>query len=173
MHDEESLVHILLREQLEYYRLQRHDFMNHGQVIMGYLQLGKADKALEYMREMIGDFEAEQAAGQISQETVGAIILGLILALRKEQFPVDFYLDEQMKSSEFWKEFWREEYGQALYGYTRECIRNLYDTYRETDEERPDVFLYLDGNKGLFCHLKAMRGDETVWENRLALWKTE
>jgi hypothetical protein len=148
MHDEESLVHILLREQLEYYRLQRHDFMNHGQVIMGYLQLGKADKALEYMREMIGDFEAEQAAGQIPQETVGAIILGLILALRKEQFPVDFYLDEQMKSSEFWKEFWREEYGQALYGYTRECIRNLYDTYREADEERPDVFLYLDEIKG-------------------------
>lgn len=173
MHDGESLDHILLREQLEYYRLQRHDFLNHAQVIMGYLQLGKADKALEYMHEMIDGFDAEQTAGQIPQENVGAIILGFILALRKEQFPVEFYLDEQMKTTQFWKEFWREEYGQALYGYTKECIRNLYDKYRAADVERPDVFLYLDGDKGLFCHLKVMNGEQTVWENRLALWKTE
>lgn len=173
MHDGENLDHILLREQLEYYRLQRHDFLNHSQVIMGYLQLGKADQALEYMREAIDGFKAEQIAGQIPQETVGSIILGFILSLRKEQFPVEFYLDEQMKTTQYWEEFWREEYGQVLYGYTRECIQNLYAKYRENDAERPDVFLYLDGNKGLFCHLKVEQGEQTVWENRLALWKTE
>lgn len=173
MHDDESLDHILLREQLEYYRLLRHDFLNHNQVVMGYLQLGKADKALKYLRVMADDFEAEQMAAQIPQETISAIILGLIVSLRKEQFPVEFYLDEQMKTTQYWEEFWREEYGQALYGYTKECIRKLCGEYRNEGPERSDVFLYLDGDKGVFCYLKVMQGEQTVWENRLALWKTE
>lgn len=173
MHDGENLEHILLKEQLEYYRLQRHDFLNHGQVIMGYLQLGKVEKALDYMHEVIDDLGAEQMAGQIAQDTVSAIILGFILNLRKEKIPVEFYLDEQMKRDDFWKEFWREEYGQALYGYTKECIKILSEKYQETGNECPDVYLNLDGNKGFFCHIKVMQGEQTVLENRLSLWKTD
>lgn len=172
MHDGMNLEHILLKEQLEYYRLQRHDFLNHGQVIMGYLQLGKTEKALEYMHEAIAGLDAEQIAGQIPQDTVGAIILGFILSLRKEGVWVELYLDEKIKVTQFWEEFWREEYGQALYGYTRESIQVVLEKYQGMDDERPDVYLNVDGNKGLFCHLKVMQGEQTVWENRLALWKT-
>lgn len=171
MHEGENLERILLKEQLGYYRLQRHDFLNHGQVIMGYLQLGKNEKALEYMRTAIRGLEAEQSAGQIPQETAGAIILGFIISLQKEGIPVEFYLEKQMKTELYWKEFWQEEYGQALYGYTNECIRILYEKYRGIDGEHPDVYLDLEGRNGFSFHLKTMQGEKVVWENRLELVK--
>lgn len=36
-------------------RLQRHDFINHIQVIHGFLQLGKPQRALEYIEELAKD----------------------------------------------------------------------------------------------------------------------
>ena len=36
-------------------RLQRHDFINHFQVIHGFLQLGKTQKALEYIEDLAKD----------------------------------------------------------------------------------------------------------------------
>lgn len=169
MQEGENLERILLKEQLGYYRLQRHDFLNHNQVIMGYLQLGKSEKALEYMRREIRGLEAEQAAGQIPHGTAGAIILGFIISLQKEEIPVDFYLEKQMKTEIYWKEFWQEEYGQALYGYTRECTQILCEKYRGIDEVYPDVYLNLEGCNGFFFHLKVMQGEEVIWENRLEL----
>lgn len=38
----------LLKKLLEVHQIQRHDFMNHLQVISGFLQLGNLDKAKEY-----------------------------------------------------------------------------------------------------------------------------
>ncbi|HWQ42387.1 MAG TPA: Spo0B domain-containing protein [Desulfosporosinus sp.] len=45
--------HVLLSELLQWYSLQRHDFLNHWQVIMGNLQLNQSEKALAYMRETV------------------------------------------------------------------------------------------------------------------------
>lgn len=171
MQEGENLERILLKEQLGYYRLQRHDFLNHSQVVMGYLQLGKSEKALEYMRKAIRGLEAEQAAGQIPHETAGAIILGFIISLRKEEIPVDFYLEKQMKTEIYWKEFWQEEYGQALYGYTKECTQILCEKNRGADEVYPDVYLNLEGCNGFSFYLKVMQGEEVIWENRLELVK--
>lgn len=36
-------------------KLQRHDFLNHIQVIQGFLQLGKTEKALDYIESIIDD----------------------------------------------------------------------------------------------------------------------
>jgi len=41
------------RALLQFLRLQQHDFMNHIQVIHGYLQLNKAHKAVEYIEDII------------------------------------------------------------------------------------------------------------------------
>lgn len=40
-------------EMLKLLRLQRHDFINHIQVIQALIQLGKNDKALRYIDDMI------------------------------------------------------------------------------------------------------------------------
>ncbi len=48
-----------LTQLLQHYRVQRHDFLNHFQVAMGYIQLNKGQKALEYLQRA-----AEQAVKQ-------------------------------------------------------------------------------------------------------------
>jgi pentatricopeptide repeat protein len=43
-----------IREEiLRLLRLQRHDFINHIQVIQAFIQLGKLDKALRYIDDMV------------------------------------------------------------------------------------------------------------------------
>lgn len=40
-------------EMLDLLRMQRHDFINHIQVVQALIQLGKNDKALRYIDDMI------------------------------------------------------------------------------------------------------------------------
>jgi hypothetical protein len=167
MPDKISLERTLLAEQLDFYRLQRHDFLNHWQVVMGYLQLGKAERALEYIREGLNGFEAEQYMGQIPQGTVSAIMLGFVISLRKEEIQVEVELNAQMKDASFWKEFWLEEYGQAIYGYTRECLTHLFERSRVL--EHPVVQIKLNEPNGFSCHLRLLDGEHVIWEDRLTL----
>jgi pentatricopeptide repeat protein len=41
------------QETLRLLRVQRHDFINHIQVIQALIQLGKAEKALRYIDDMV------------------------------------------------------------------------------------------------------------------------
>ena len=107
MPDKPSLERILLAEQLQHYRQQRHDFLNHWQVIMGYLQLGKTDRALLYMQEGVAGLESEQLIGQIPQEIVASSLLGFVIALRKEGLWVEIELENSLKREAFWQEFWQ------------------------------------------------------------------
>jgi sensor histidine kinase regulating citrate/malate metabolism len=44
--------HEVSTESVELLRIQRHDFINHLQVIHALLQLGRAEKALTYIEEL-------------------------------------------------------------------------------------------------------------------------
>ncbi|MDU4961920.1 MAG: Spo0B domain-containing protein [Sporomusaceae bacterium] len=44
-------------EMLRLLRLQRHDFINHIQVVQALVQLGKIDKALRYIDDMVNSPE--------------------------------------------------------------------------------------------------------------------
>lgn len=167
MPDNLPLERLLLKDQLDHYRLQRHDFLNHWQVIMGYLQLGKEDKALSYLREGINGLEAEQQVGQIPQETVAAILLSLVISLRKEEIPVEVDLDTRMKEANFWEEFWQEEYGQALYGYTRESLTDLFE--RRIGLKEPCVLIQFKETNHFTCYLRLWDGERVVWENQFGL----
>lgn len=47
--------HDISPEMTRLLRLQRHDFINHLQVIHGFLQLGKTERAMEYMENLCKD----------------------------------------------------------------------------------------------------------------------
>ena len=113
---------LLIAELLEAYRLQRHDFLNHWQVASGYLQMNRGEKALHYIRSILPGLEAEQKAGQIPEKDVAACVLRLIVQLRKEGIPLRLELPLDWKEQEFWDKHWREEYLQAFFGYTSECL---------------------------------------------------
>lgn len=159
-----SLERTLLAEQLDHYRLQRHDFLNHWQVIMGYLQLGKADRALLYMQEGVSGLEAEQQIGQIPQEIVASTLLGFIIALRKEGIWVEIELEKLLKEEVFWQEFWLEEYGEVLYGYTRECLAIIFERYKGLEEPVVEVKL---GSGKAFSIISLFDDDRLVWEQSL------
>lgn len=112
----------LLTEQLEWYRLERHDFLNHLQVIMGYLQLKQADKAHMYIKETLNGLASEQQTGQIPEPVVAAILLGLMIRLRLLGIPSSIKLVEECKRIAFWSDYWQKKYGEMLYGYTTECL---------------------------------------------------
>lgn len=43
------------QEMIKMLRRQRHDFVNHIQVVHAYLQIGKVEKALAYLEELAKD----------------------------------------------------------------------------------------------------------------------
>ncbi len=114
--------HVLLSELLQWYSLQRHDFLNHWQVIMGNLQLQQPEKALTYMRETVAVQEQEQKIAHIHEPALAAILLGLMIGLRQEGITATLDFPERMKKEEFWRDHWLEEYVEELFGYTRECL---------------------------------------------------
>ncbi|MDR1960982.1 MAG: Spo0B domain-containing protein [Gracilibacteraceae bacterium] len=64
----------LLLRLTESFRRQRHDFFNHLQVIRGYLQLGKVERALEYVDQVAAP-GPQQEISRVTEEMLQAILL--------------------------------------------------------------------------------------------------
>ena len=151
--------HVLLSELLQWYSLQRHDFLNHWQVIMGNLQLYQPEKALAYMRETLAVQEQEQKIALIHEPALAAILLGLIIGLRKERITTTLDFPEGMKKEDFWRDHWREDYAEGLYGYTRECLE-VSSQSRLLLNVTAEVYLF-DEPGGLACQV-ILADEETV-----------
>ena len=151
--------HVLLSELLQWYSLQRHDFLNHWQVIMGNLQLHQPEKALAYMRETLAVQEQDQKIALIHEPALAAILLGLIIGLRKEGITTTIDFPEGMKKEDFWRDHWREEYAEGLYGYTRECLE-VSSQSRLLLNVTAEVYLF-DEPGGLACQV-ILADEETV-----------
>lgn len=55
----------LLKKMLEVHRIQRHDFMNHLQVVSGYLQLGNLEKAQNYSLKAVKSLRSYEQLSKI------------------------------------------------------------------------------------------------------------
>lgn len=56
-------------------RANRHDFSNHLQVIVGFMQLGKTDMAFEYVNEITGKMETQSSVSNMKNLGVAALLL--------------------------------------------------------------------------------------------------
>lgn len=92
---------------------------------MGYLQLNNPDKALEYMRKALQGIQNEQKIGQISHDVLGVILLGWINRLRRQEINITVNYPETMKEQSYWQDSWFDEYTEAFYGYTMECMESI------------------------------------------------
>lgn len=156
--------HVLLSELLQWYSLQRHDFMNHWQVIMGNLQLGHPEKALAYMRGTVAAQEQEQKIALIHEPALAAILLGLIIGLQQQGISTTLDFPEGMKKENYWRDHWREEYVEGLYGHTRECLR-LSSQSRLLANVTAEVYLF-DEPGGLACQV-ILADEENVLFDKL------
>lgn len=159
---------ILLSELLQWYRLQRHDYMNHWQVIMGNLQLNRPEEALAYMRETSAGSLEEQKIAQIPEPYLAAIMLGFMIRLSQEGVIATIDFPEEMKQRDFWKDHWRREYVEGLYGYTKECmeVASQSGTSKNLNAE-----VYLFDELGGFACQFILSDEETVLCDKLVTFK--
>lgn len=163
-----NLAYTLLSEQLAWYRLQRHDFLNQWQVVMGYLQLKQEEKALVYLRGAVQDMEAERKVNQIEYPIVGAIMLGLVLQLRQTGLSVRVDIAESLKTEDFWQAHWQEEYDERLYGYTKSWLEDVKRIINQQagPSNMQDVMVAISimaDPKGFSCALSVHYG-EFAWQ---------
>jgi hypothetical protein len=92
---------------------------------MGYLQLNNPDKALEYMRKALQGIRNEQKIGQIFNEIFGVIFLGWVTRLRQQEIKTTISYPETMIEPSYWQDNWFDEYAEAFYGYTMECVESI------------------------------------------------
>jgi len=76
----ESVQYIPLSELIYLIRTQRHDFINHLQVIMGYLQLNKVDTAIKYIKNTSAEL---QEVGRLMQTAWPELPVILMLKNRR------------------------------------------------------------------------------------------
>ncbi|HBV88192.1 MAG TPA: histidine kinase [Desulfosporosinus sp.] len=153
---------VLLSELLHWYRLQRHDYMNHWQVIMGNLQLNRPEEALRYMRETNSESLEEQKIGQIPEPLLGAVLLGFVIRLRQEGVMATLDFPEEMKQSDFWKDHWREEYVDGFYGYTIEWME-VVSRFKTSKDLYAEVYLF-DEPGGLACQFILSDEESVLWD---------
>lgn len=154
-----EIEHVLLSKLLQWYRLQRHDFMNHWQIIMGNLQLQQPEKALAYMKETLTVQVQEQKIAQIHEPVLAAILLTLIIELRQIGISATLDFPEEMTKINYWQEHWRKEYTEGLYGYTKECLEAALKV-KPLSSTTAEVYLF-DEPSGFACQF-ILGNDNTV-----------
>lgn len=73
---------------LEMMSLQRHDFLNHLQVISGLVQLNKGDRVREYIRQVSADMEKLSRVSHLGVPEVAAALLAGFMRAERNQVRV-------------------------------------------------------------------------------------
>ncbi|WP_051585794.1 Spo0B domain-containing protein [Caldanaerobius polysaccharolyticus] len=81
------------RDVIYIYRQQRHDFLNHVQIILGYLQIGKSDRAVDYIHRVMDEADDERSIFRLDPESV-LNLLKLKYALRKQGINLVIKVDD-------------------------------------------------------------------------------
>ncbi|MFZ7101847.1 MAG: Spo0B domain-containing protein [Peptococcaceae bacterium] len=71
----------LLKDLLEANRHQRHDFLNHLQVIWGYLKLNKDEKAIQYIHEITAYLQSLRELNRITSTELAADMSAKVLSI--------------------------------------------------------------------------------------------
>lgn len=82
---------VTLEEIMNLLRVQRHDFLNHLQVIMGLLQLNKPDRALAYIRQTSDKLLDEGRLSRLPSAELAAILI--LAGKQAEQKQVSLRID--------------------------------------------------------------------------------
>lgn len=109
----------MLAQLLQLYRVQRHDFLNHFQVAMGYLQMGKNQAALEYLRQAAAESIANSSLSQLRPPEFAVELM--LLASSCFKYGVEFHPEAPEEMPEI---DWSKSYSEAI-GLIRELVPGL------------------------------------------------
>ena len=87
---------MIVRDLVKVIQVQRHDFLNHLQVISGLVQLGKIDRVREYIDEICLDMQLMSTVNRIKiPEIAAALMIGHNLAY-EHQIDVNYRLEDEL-----------------------------------------------------------------------------
>lgn len=86
------------RALIQFLRIQQHDFMNHIQVIHGYLQLNKARKAMEYIEDIIVQKKSLSSLYKLHDPEMAACLLSGLNKAAFHQVELNIVLDSEWSS---------------------------------------------------------------------------
>lgn len=86
----------LCSETVKMIREQRHDFINHFQVILGYLQLNKGDLAAQYIKQK--NIEMEELSKLYSLENPYLVINLLLVFQKSQSLDIEFSFHMEQKT---------------------------------------------------------------------------
>ncbi|AEG59309.1 signal transduction histidine kinase regulating citrate/malate metabolism [Desulforamulus ruminis DSM 2154] len=85
---------------LEVIQVQRHDFLNHLQVISGLLQLNKGERVRDYIKQVCVEYEKLSRITRLKSTEVKAVLLIACNEAAKYQVELVFDIDTDLKSLE-------------------------------------------------------------------------
>jgi hypothetical protein len=83
------------RALIHFLRIQQHDFMNHMQVIHGYLQLSKPQRAMEYIEDIITQRQNLSSIYKLADPEMAACLITGITKAAFHQVDLEFLLESQ------------------------------------------------------------------------------
>ncbi|MDA8235285.1 MAG: Spo0B domain-containing protein [Clostridia bacterium] len=100
-----------MKELMEVLRVQKHDFLNHLQVISGYLQLDKAEKARDYIQQVSHEI---YHSGMITKLRLPEVAINLLI-LKNEAVHYGVNLDISMETELEYAGIAGESLGATVY----------------------------------------------------------
>jgi|GEM_PF-4908027 len=83
------------RALLQFLRIQQHDFLNHIQVILAYLQLNKTKRAIEYIEDIIGQKQELATIYRLMDPEIAACLIGGMTKASFHQVTLQFNVESQ------------------------------------------------------------------------------
>jgi len=86
----------MVKDLVKVIQIQRHDFLNHLQVVSGLIQLGKTDRVREYINDICLNMQLISTINRIRiPEIVAALMIGHNLAF-EQQVDVNYMLEDEL-----------------------------------------------------------------------------
>ncbi|HBT20422.1 MAG TPA: hypothetical protein DEA47_03535 [Peptococcaceae bacterium] len=126
-------------EVLELLRFQKHDNLNHFQVILGFLQLGKFDRALNYVKHTIENISQNGKIMLLGCPYLSVTLLKKQLYAQRNNIYLNFELTDR---------FLKQRYINNSFVLCCERLINLVEENKSMDLERKDVLLRFDRLNG-------------------------
>ncbi|MFZ3172431.1 MAG: ATP-binding protein [Carboxydocellales bacterium] len=84
------------QEILKTLRAHRHDFLNHIQVIVGLIQLGKPVKAYDYANDVVKELSDEKSTDYTGEPELNALVLKMKALAEEKSIKLDFFYNKDL-----------------------------------------------------------------------------
>ncbi|HBM80839.1 MAG TPA: hypothetical protein DD426_08380 [Clostridiaceae bacterium] len=120
---------------IEYMRKQRHDFMNHIQVIWGYMQLKKYEKAADYIKHINKRYDVYGDIYRIQNPLLSLSLYSLVREAYKNDIDIDMEIETDSSVNNFF---------DSGYENIAESMIKLFNYIIGKTQQKSDKIIYID-----------------------------